>query len=104
MNKILGLSLAGLLAATVGQADVAKISDDLTLYYETAGTGDTELFMRMMSSVGASVGYDQGSPVSQRYNSPNPFQGTLHEVAIQLVSRADVEAQAAEARAEMSRQ
>ena len=41
----------------------------------------------MMSSVGPSVGYDHGSPVSTRYQAPFPFEGTLHEVVIQLLSR-----------------
>ena len=40
----------------------------------------------MMSSVGASVGYDHGSAVSTRYDAPFAFTGTLHEVVIQLVS------------------
>ncbi len=69
-----------------------------------AGSVDLPLFMSMMSSVGPSVGYDHGSPVSQRYAAPFPFEGTLHEVVIQLLSRKDVEAQQAEAAAEMSRQ
>lgn len=69
-----------------------------------AGTTDLPLFMSMMSSVGPSVGYDHGSPVSPRYEAPFAFEGTLHEVVIQLLSRKDVEAQRAEAAAEMSRQ
>ncbi len=69
-----------------------------------AGSVDLPLFMSMMSSVGPSVGYDHGSPVSPRYDAPFPFEGTLHEVVIQLISRKDVEAQQAEAAAEMSRQ
>ena len=38
--------------------------------------------MRMMSSVGPSVGYDHGSAVSQRYAGPFPFDGTLHDVTV----------------------
>jgi arylsulfatase len=68
------------------------------------GSAELPLFMRMMSSVGPSVGFDHGSPVSNRYDAPFPFTGTLHEVVIQLLSRRDLEAQAAEARTEMSRQ
>lgn len=71
---------------------------------EPAGTTDLPLFMRMMSSVGPSVAYDHGSAVSQRYEAPFPFEGTLHEVEIQLLSRQDAEARDAEAAAEMSRQ
>ena len=40
--------------------------------------------MRMMSSVGASVGYDHGSAVSPRYRAPFPFSGTLHTVTVDL--------------------
>ncbi len=69
-----------------------------------AGRADTALFMRMISSVGASVGLDHGSAVSSRYQSPFPFTGTLHEVEIQLVARPSAGTAEAEARAEMSRQ
>ena len=60
--------------------------------------------MTMMSSFGPSVGYDHGSAVSQRYAGPFPFDGTLHDVTVQLLSRDEVEAQRAEAAIEMSRQ
>ena len=69
-----------------------------------AGSADLPLFMRMMSSVGPSIAYDHGSPVSNRYEAPFAFTGTLHEVVIQLLSLQDLEARAAEAAAEMSRQ
>jgi arylsulfatase len=69
-----------------------------------AGQTDLPLFMRMMSSVGPSIGYDHGSPVSPRYTAPFPFEGILHEVEIQLLSRQDAESRDAEAAAEMSRQ
>ncbi len=69
-----------------------------------AGHADLDLFMRMMSSVGASIAYDHGSPVSNRYDAPFPFAGTLHAVEIQLLSRQDVETREAEASAEMGRQ
>ena len=42
--------------------------------------------MRMISSVGASVGYDHGSPVSTAYDGEFPFEGRLERVDIQLVS------------------
>ncbi len=75
---------------------------------DDAGSAELGLFMRMMSSVGASVGYDHGSPVSPRYDAPNPFAGTLHEVVIELVARADATADATDASvraaAEMGRQ
>ncbi|MFQ5558201.1 MAG: sulfatase-like hydrolase/transferase [Acidimicrobiales bacterium] len=52
-----------------------------------AGEVELPLYMRVISSVGASVGYDHGSAVSARYAGPFPFEGTLHEVEIELVSR-----------------
>ncbi len=69
-----------------------------------AGGADLSLFMRMISSVGASVGYDHGSPVSTRYQAPFPFSGTLHEVEIHLVDRSAPHAPTTDARAGMSRQ
>ena len=62
------------------------------------------VYMRMISSIGASVGRDHGSAVSPRYDAPFAFSGALHEVEIQLVSKRDPAAQEAEARAELSRQ
>ena len=68
------------------------------------GRAELPLFMRMISSVGPSVGHDHGSPVSTRYAAPFPFAGTLHEVDIHASpERAGGTAAAAEA-AEMSRQ
>jgi arylsulfatase len=69
-----------------------------------AGRADLPRFMRMISSVGPSVGYDHGSPVSRRYAAPFPFQGTLHDVEIQVLTRQDAEARDAAFAAEMSRQ
>ncbi len=69
-----------------------------------AGEAELSLFMRIISSVGPSIGYDHGSAVSPRYKAPFPFEGTLHEVVIQLLSKRDLEMTAAEAAAEMSRQ
>ncbi|MEP6296973.1 MAG: sulfatase-like hydrolase/transferase, partial [Ilumatobacter sp.] len=76
----------------------------LTVNGAAAGRVDLPRFMRMMSSVGPSVAYDHGSAVSMRYAAPFPFEGTLHEVEIQLLSRQDADARDAEAAAEMSRQ
>ena len=71
---------------------------------EVVGEGHIPWVMATISSVGPSVGYDAGSPVSLAYNDPNPFTGTLHEVEIQLLSRQDLETLQAQARAELSRQ
>ncbi len=64
-------------------------SIELVVDGEPCGRSDLALYMRMISSVGSSIGYDHGSAVSQRYTAPYPFTGTLHEVVIQLVARAD---------------
>ncbi len=69
-----------------------------------AGYAETSLFMRMISSVGSSIGYDHGSAVSTRYTSPFRFTGTLHEVEIQLIARAADDTTEADARMQMSRQ
>ena len=43
--------------------------------------------MHIISSVGASVGYDHGSPVSERYRGPFAFEGTLHQVEIAVTHK-----------------
>ena len=43
----------------------------------TCGSMEVPFAMRIISSVGASVGFDHGSPVSERYRGPFPFEGTL---------------------------
>ena len=63
--------------------------------------------MTMISSVGPSIGYDHGSPVSERYTGHFPFEGRLERLDVTLFRQAsgDEEAQAeAEERAAMSRQ
>ncbi|MEM8748115.1 MAG: hypothetical protein AAGF91_15545, partial [Actinomycetota bacterium] len=65
---------------------------------------DIPYYMRIVSSVGSSLGRDHGSPVSPRYDAPFPFAGTLHEVEIVLPRRRDAEQVAAEAASEMARQ
>jgi arylsulfatase len=60
--------------------------------------------MFIMSSIGPSVGFDHGSPVSDRYHGPFPFEGDLRRVDVALVSRADSSAAEAEERHTMSKQ
>ncbi len=71
------------------------------------GTVHVPFVMRMISSLGASVGYDHGSPVSQRYHGENPFTGTLAQVDIALVPAGRLERDddaATDERATMARQ
>lgn len=71
---------------------------------ELSGSVEVPLYMRMISSVGASVGYDHGSAVSPLYQSPFPFLGELHQVEIKLANRRVPDAEEALARAENTRQ
>lgn len=71
---------------------------------EVVGEATIPWVMSTISSVGPSVAYDAGSPVSRAYSDSNPFTGNLHDVEIQLLSREDVETLRSKARAELSRQ
>lgn len=68
------------------------------------GTVAVPFVMRMISSVGSSVGVDHGSPVSPRYRDGFAFQGTLHHVDIALVSSRPAEQAATDERVAMGRQ
>ncbi len=92
------------LVAKLRRGEGSSGSMSLEVNGRSAGSADLPLFMRMISSVGPSVAYDHGSAVSSRYEAPFPFSGRLHEVVIQLFSKQDLDALAAEAAAEMSRQ
>jgi len=70
-------------------------------------TAEIPFAMRVVSSVGSSVGYDHGRPVSRRYEGTFPFEGRLRSVDIELVaapSAPEQEVAAAEARTGMARQ
>ena len=65
---------------------------------ETCGAADIAFVMRMMSSVGADVGLDRLSPVSDRYTGTFPFEGTLHRLDVDVArSRSETERAQAEA-------
>ena len=68
------------------------------------GRAPIPFYMRMVSSVGSSVGEDHGSAVSGRYSAPFAFTGTLHDVTIQLPSPRSTREASAAAASEMARQ
>ena len=80
-----------------------------TLVIDGGACGDLDIpfAMTMISSVGPSIGYDHGSPVSERYRGHFPFEGTLSRLDVTLVGRPradDTAGAEAEERAAMSRQ
>jgi arylsulfatase len=81
-------------------------SGHVTLVINGAECGriDIPRVMLILSSIGPSVGFDHGSAVSKRYESPFTFAGTLHRVDIQVVSPETGQAAAALAAESMSRQ
>jgi len=83
-----------------GRQGIAQLSIDGV----PAGGGEIPWVMGTISSVGASVGRDQGSQVSLEYQGEYPYGATLRQVDVQLLSRPDAEALEAEMRAELSRQ
>ena len=78
----------------------------LTVDGAPAGTMELARIMRMMSSSSASVGYDFGSAVSDRYRSPYRFTGRFHRLDVDVDPSGRHRAELAEAgmAAEMSRQ
>lgn len=92
------------LRARFRRGDGRRGSVELEVDGAPAGRIEIPVYMRMISSIGASVGYNHGSAVSPRYQAPFAFSGELHEVEIQLVAKQDPAAKVAEARAELSRQ
>ncbi len=69
-----------------------------------AGEGDFPFVMRIISSIGMSIGMDHGSPVSTHYADGFAFEGTLHQVDIQLISQNATEEKETSAREGMARQ
>jgi len=97
-----GPSVVGVRFRREGQAGEATLVIDGT----DCGSLALPFVMRLISSVGASIGYDHGSPVSRRYTGENPFVGTLHQVDVQLLTPGEAAAEraATDARAGLSRQ
>ena len=80
-------------------------SAELFIDGDPCGAGPTGPVMRMMSSVGADVGIDRLSPVSDQYTGEFAFEGRLHRLDVEVLPTPRELAQAeAEAAAEMARQ
>ncbi len=83
-------------------------SIELRIDDEPCGSADVPWIMRMMSSVGADIGRGHDSPVSPSIRGRFPFEGTLHELVVQLdrsrSARERDEQAAARHDAEMTRQ
>jgi arylsulfatase len=92
------------LTLRIRRGDGASGTAALEIDGTPCGSADLPLLMRIMSSVGASIGHDHGSPVSSRYVGPFPFTGTLHELVIQVSPGRHGDVDAAEAAAGLSRQ
>jgi arylsulfatase len=74
---------------------------------QACGSMTVPFVMTLISSVGPSIGYDHGSPVSERYADHFPFEGRLVRLDVSLVTpeSSDAAAQAeADQREAMSRQ
>jgi arylsulfatase len=97
-----GESVVGVRFRRTGSTAVA----DVVVDGEPCGSVEIPFVMRIISSVGASVGLDYGAPVSERYDDEFPFAGTLRRVDIELVSasRPDTGDADADQRASMARQ
>ena len=94
-----GPSIVGLRFRRIGDGgNVTLVVDG-----QDSGAMEFPFTMRIISSLGMSIGRDHGSPVSERYSDSFPFAGTLSQVDIQLVSAAASDASAA-ARAGMGKQ
>ena len=75
-----GASVVGVQFERLGRNGAATLVID----GEPCGRADIALVMRMISSVGTSVGADLGSAVSEQYRGPFAFTGTIRRLDIQL--------------------
>jgi arylsulfatase len=99
-----GPSVVGVDLRRSGRSGTATVVID----GEPCGSVEIPFVMHMISSIGPSLGYDHGSPVSDQYEGPNPFAGTIERIDVQLVKPATPRAESAEAevdeRSTMARQ
>jgi len=82
-----GETIIGVEFRRTGQDGVATLVIDGM----PSGSVDIPFVMFMMSSIGPSVGFDHGSPVSELYPDSFPFEGRLARVDITLVSKRSAE-------------
>jgi arylsulfatase A-like enzyme len=96
-----GPSVVGVQFLRKGRAGQATLVID----GRPSGSLSVPFAMTLISSVGPSVGYDHGSPVSERYRGSFPFEGELDRLEITLTRQpaSAGDAEGAE-RAAMSRQ
>lgn len=76
----------------------------LSIDGQQCGQADLPLVMMMATTLGASIGEDHGSAVSERYDAPYPFTGTLHHVDLEVGNLTPNTSAAAAERSAMSRQ
>jgi arylsulfatase len=98
-----GASVVGVQFERTGKGGYASVVIDGA----ECGTVEFPFVMRVISSMGSSIGFDHGLPVSRRYSDAFPFEGTLHRVDIELAKSRKPESAdeaAASQRAGMARQ
>ena len=98
-----GASVVGVRFERTGKGGRASVVIDGAEY----GTVEFPFVLRGISSMGSSIGFDHGLPVSRRYSDAFPFEGTLHRVDIELAKSRKPESAdeaAASQRAGMARQ
>ncbi|MEI2696800.1 MAG: hypothetical protein V9E94_00140 [Microthrixaceae bacterium] len=88
----LGVSLRRTGDRATGAGGTATVTIDGVAH----GQVELPFVMHVMSSIGASIGYDHGSQVSPMYSGPSPFRGRLERVDVQLVARPDPADEAAD--------
>jgi arylsulfatase len=71
---------------------------------EDVASTEVPLLVRMLGSTGLDIGRDALSPVTDDYESPFPFTGTIESVAFSIRSRADAGDVAARARTELAKE
>ena len=99
---------SGVLEVRVERTGRREGTAELRIDGQTVGRADLPFLMRIMTSVGADVGLDRLSPVSDDYRSPNPFTGRIERLVVEVdptrSEREAMEQAAAQAGAEFAGQ